>query len=77
MVGIHKKELVYTGDVLNTTSRIQELCNNYEEKLIISNKLLKLLSLGDQYDCKKIGEVTLKGKKEKEILFSIRTHTGN
>jgi CheY-like chemotaxis protein len=77
LVGINKKEFVYTGDVLNTTSRIQELCNNYKEKIIISNKLLKLLSLGNQYDCKKIGEVTLKGKKEKEVLFSIRICSGN
>ncbi len=37
-----KREIVFSGDVLNTTSRIQELCNKYNEKLIVSKDILEL-----------------------------------
>src|SRR5690554_5735212 len=34
-VGTVKKELAYHGDVINSTSRIQEKCNEYDESLLI------------------------------------------
>ena len=70
-VGVKKREMVYTGDVLNTASRIQELCNDYNEKLLISKTLLDHLSIHDKYTVNKIGEITLRGRKNTEILFSI------
>ena len=72
-VGAEKKELVYTGDVLNTTSRIQELCNSYNEKLLISKTLLDHLSIQKEFKIKKIGEITLRGRKNTEILFGIES----
>lgn len=70
-VGVKKRETVYTGDVLNTASRIQELCNSYNEKLLISKTLLDHLQIQDKYRINKIGEITLRGRKNSEILFSI------
>ncbi|RZK01060.1 MAG: adenylate/guanylate cyclase domain-containing protein, partial [Flavobacterium sp.] len=35
-IGVIKKEIIFTGDVLNTTARIQELCNHLEVPIIIS-----------------------------------------
>jgi DNA-binding response OmpR family regulator len=70
-IGVEKRETVYTGDVLNTTSRIQELCNSYNEKLLISKTLLDHLSIHDKYKINKLGEITLRGRKNTEILFSI------
>ena len=70
-IGVKKREMVYTGDVLNTASRIQELCNNYNEKLLISKTLLDHLSIHDKYKVNKIGEISLRGRKNTEILFSI------
>jgi len=73
-IGAGKKELIYTGDVLNTTSRIQELCNSYNEKLLISKKLLDHLEINDNYKIKKIGDVAIRGRKNSEILFSINAY---
>jgi adenylate cyclase len=30
-----KKDIVYNGDVLNTASRIQSVCNKYGERLLV------------------------------------------
>jgi adenylate cyclase len=70
-VGVIKKEIVFTGDVLNTTARIEELCNTYGVKLLTSKKLLDLLQIEKRYSMKKIDEVTLRGKKTKNILYNL------
>lgn len=70
-VGVIKKEIVFTGDVLNTASRIQELCNNYGERLLVSKELLDVLQIENRYSIKKIDEVTLKGKRTKNILYTV------
>ena len=70
-VGVIKKEIVFTGDVLNTASRIQELCNTYGERLLASKKLLNVLQIEKRYLKKKIDEVILKGKKTKNILYTL------
>lgn len=71
-VGSVKKELAYHGDVINTSSRIQDLCNTYSENLLISEALLKNLKLDRQFNSKKIGLLNLKGKSEGHVLFAIR-----
>ncbi|PJJ60555.1 adenylate/guanylate cyclase domain-containing protein [Hymenobacter chitinivorans] len=42
-VGEVKREIVYHGDVLNTTARIQSLCNELGQELLISEDLLTQL----------------------------------
>ena len=70
-VGIFKKEIVYSGDVLNTASRIQEICNEYEKRLLISEKLLNLLNIKNKYKAEEIDELKLKGKRKRIKLFGI------
>jgi adenylate cyclase len=70
-VGVIKKEIVFTGDVLNTTARIEELCNTYDVKLLVSKKLLDLLQSENRYTKNVIAEITLRGKKTKNILYNL------
>ncbi len=70
-IGIIKKELIYTGDVLNTTARIQEECNTYNAKALISGDLLKELQKKDPITYSKIGKLTLRGKKDEIQLYSV------
>ena len=71
-IGDIKKEIIFTGDVLNTTSRIQGLCNIYNVDILISEKLMSHLNLKSQFQIKAFGENELKGKDEKIELFTIR-----
>ena len=70
-VGVIKKEIVFTGDVLNTTARIEELCNTYGVTLLVSKKLLDLLQIENRYIKNIIAEITLRGKKTKNILYNL------
>ena len=65
-IGDLKREIVYNGDVLNTTSRIQDLCNKYNHELLISRRLLSRLKLTSEYEQEYLGKVKLRGK-EKDI----------
>jgi adenylate cyclase len=70
-IGIVKKEIIFTGDVLNTTARIQGLCKTYESDILISGRLISQLSLSSQFRILDLGENTLRGREEKIELFSV------
>jgi len=69
-IGVLKKEIIFTGDVLNATARIQGLCNQYNVDLLISGKMLEALQLTAEVKTKALGEVTLRGKKESIALYT-------
>jgi len=71
-IGVIKKDIVYSGDVLNTTSRIQGECNNHNVNLLLSSALLERMQLNDEYQQIALGEIALKGKKEKVLLYTIK-----
>ncbi|NNE31531.1 MAG: adenylate/guanylate cyclase domain-containing protein [Winogradskyella sp.] len=70
-VGVVKKELAFHGDVINTTARIQDECNKYNESLLISESLLKEVYFKSKYLINEIGNLELKGKKESIKVFAI------
>jgi len=71
-MGIIKREIVHSGDTLNTASRIQELCNHFNAKLLISKELLSLLNFTGKYSIVKIGECLLRGKTTSTELYGIK-----
>lgn len=61
-IGTLKKEILFTGDVLNTTARIQASCNQYGRDILISENLLVKLDTDHGYELTPIGECELKGR---------------
>jgi class 3 adenylate cyclase len=72
-IGVIKKEIVFTGDVLNTTARIQGLCNHYHVDILVSGDLVKKLDVS--FQVKTMGENELKGRDEKIELFTITSYS--
>ncbi|MGK2862651.1 MAG: adenylate/guanylate cyclase domain-containing protein, partial [Chitinophagaceae bacterium] len=70
-IGIIKKEIIFTGDVLNTTARIQALCNQNKVDNILSDDLVKRLAPGEQFRVQPLGEHTLRGRDERIALYTI------
>lgn len=68
-VGIIKRDITYSGNVLNTTSRIQSMCKELKEEIIASADLLAELRLANNYSVQALGSIKLRGK-EKEIALS-------
>ena len=70
-IGELKSEIVYNGDVLNTTARIQAQCNQLGQKLLVSKELMERLSLGPDYGVTELGAIPLRGKAEALELFAV------
>lgn len=70
-IGELKREIVYNGDVLNTTARIQALCNQLGQKLLVSAELMERLSLGSEYTVLELASVPLRGKTEALALCAV------
>jgi adenylate cyclase len=70
-VGTVKKDLAFHGDVINTTARIQDECNKYDEALLISEELLGYMQLNPNYRAKNLGNILLKGKHDSLNIMAI------
>lgn len=68
-VGIIKRDITYSGDVLNTTSRILSMCKEFNAEVISSADLMAKLCLPGHYAARPLGSIKLRGK-EKEVLLS-------
>ena len=74
-MGIVKREIVYSGDVLNTASRIQSICNKMNTEILVSNDLIKRIKLSYlSKEIKYMGNINLRGKQEKiELVTFLNT----
>lgn len=63
-IGVLKKDIVYSGDVLNATARIQGQCNRYRVSLLASEELLGMVAASEAFHAVSIGELTLRGRSE-------------
>jgi adenylate cyclase len=71
VIGIVKKDLVYSGDTLNTAARIRSKCHELDESFVLSGDFLENFSTPFAYQVNEIGEMEFKGKMEKEKLYSL------
>lgn len=69
-IGVLKKEIIFTGDVLNATARIEGLCNQYDVDILLSGFLIEQLNLGPQYKVQSLGKNILRGKDVQFELFT-------
>ena len=73
-VGNFGSQMAYHGDVLNATSRIQDLCSKLGQEFLISEDLYNVLPkpFPQGYLSKKEGSFELKGRKKEIFIFSLQ-----
>ena len=71
-IGVLKKTIAFSGDVLNTTSRIQSNCNKFKTDLLVSEELLHKLSIDSSLSIDELGEIELRGRQQKTKLYAIQ-----
>lgn len=71
-IGIIKKDLVFSGDTLNTSARIRSKCHDLKEEFVLSIDFLHDFENKSDYNIREIGEMEFKGRKEKSKLFAFR-----
>jgi adenylate cyclase len=70
-VGISKKELVMSGNTINTASRIRSACTDLNQKFLVSKEIIDLLEMKD-WQSESMGSADLKGKNENIELFALK-----
>ncbi|UWX54382.1 adenylate/guanylate cyclase domain-containing protein [Maribacter litopenaei] len=70
-IGALKKEIVFTGDILNTTARIQGACKKYNTDFLVSYTMNKGFQMDNRFKFSEIGEVALRGKEETLTLVKV------
>tara|TARA_R110002051_G_scaffold257435_5_gene316422 strand:+ start:14049 stop:14996 length:948 start_codon:yes stop_codon:yes gene_type:complete len=71
-IGTIRKELAYHGDVINTSARIQSLCSQNKQELLISATIWNSLDVIKSYKSQLYTDVFLKGKDETFTLFGVQ-----
>lgn len=75
-IGALKKEIFFTGDVLNATSRIQQLCSTYKKDFIVSNQFYNAITDKSHFQFEDLGKTSLKGREEKMQLYAVSLAKG-
>jgi len=70
-VGIIKRDITYSGDVLNTTSRILSKCGELNVEVIASSDLLDELYAITDYITRPLGVIKLRGKTQEVALNAL------
>ncbi|MFC4212359.1 adenylate/guanylate cyclase domain-containing protein [Pedobacter lithocola] len=70
-IGSLKKEIIFSGDVLNVSARIQALCNQLNVDILISKNLVNELNASNRYELTSKGEHLLKGRNALMEIYTI------
>ncbi len=70
-IGVVKREIAFSGDVLNTAARIQSKCNELGANLLVSKHMIERLQLDEPFVPQEMGEVELRGKQELVTLYAL------
>ena len=71
-VGVVKRDIAYSGDVLNTAARIQSKCNDLGVNILLSKYLMdQLPKVNNLFNPKKMGDLLLRGKGHKVTLYTV------
>ena len=73
-IGDLKREIVYNGDVLNTTARIRSECGKFQRDFLVSGILMQRLIGINDFQWERMDTVTLRGKESEVELFSVISH---
>ena len=70
-IGIIKKDLVMSGDAINTAARIRSACSEMNQKYLVSKEMIELLDM-KEWQSESLGPIELKGKNDTVELFALK-----
>ncbi len=71
-IGVVKRDIAFSGDVLNTTSRIQGKCNELGVDILLSQSLTeRLRGIVSTFQPREMGKIELRGKRDSVALFTV------
>ena len=76
-IGIIKRDIAYHGDVINTSSRVQDMCNVLQHDLLITPSIISNEIPLKGFEIKSVGRHNLKGKGTETELYSVLVKAHN
>ncbi len=70
-IGDMRREIVFSGDTLNTTARIRSECKNYGKNLLVSSDLLNAMTINNALTPEFVDRIKLRGKEQEIELYTI------
>ena len=70
-VGDLRRDIVHSGDVVNTAARIEGKCRPLGRRLLVSAELLERMAIPNGLAAEDLGAVSLRGKKEAVHVYSV------
>ena len=70
-VGKSKREVVFHGDVMNTTARLEQLARDLDRSLIVSADALARLDDGGAYVLEDLGERAVRGRAAPVLVYAV------
>jgi adenylate cyclase len=74
-IGDIKKDIVHSGDTVNTAARVEAQCRPLERRVLVSEALLSRCQVPAELEIEDMGKQELRGKVEALRLFSVRERT--
>jgi len=71
-IGDIKKDIVHSGDTVNTAARVEAQCRPLERRVLVSEALLSRCRVPEEFEIEDLGEHELRGRVEALRLYSIR-----
>ena len=71
-VGQTRRDISYNGDTINTAARIESMCNEVHQDLLISEDLYNRTENKNAYIFKEIGRIKLKGKRKSTGIYQVK-----
>ena len=75
-IGDLKREIAYVGDILNTTSRLEEFGKSHHQRFVVSAKIAERRNFQSEFDCKPLGSFVPRGSEETVTVYSIAEREG-
>lgn len=70
-IGEIKRDIAYHGDTLNTTSRIQSVCNEYNRKFLASEYIMEKAGMNPNLKTESLGMIQLRGREQMIGIVSL------
>jgi len=71
-IGDIKKDIVHSGDTVNTAARVEAQCRPLERRVLVSEALLSRCQVPAELEIEDMGKRELRGKAEAVRLYSVR-----
>jgi adenylate cyclase len=71
-IGEIKSEIVFHGDVMNTTARLERMCSELKESVLVSKSLYSMFPSDVQHLFQTAGNIALRGKKDTLEVYALK-----